>query len=166
MSDTQSLIYCSYFIKKLFHKIPAQSILTPHPKEFDRLFGLHKSRESQIQTAIEKAKEYNVILVLKGHETIVTNGDLLLKNTTGNTGLAKGGSGDALTGLLTSLLAQKYEPWIAAQLGVYLHGLAADVAIQSQSQESLLITDVIECFGQAFNSIRECKVCPGGSNNF
>lgn len=132
-----------------------QTIITPHPKEFDRLFGIHTSRESRILTAIEKAKSLNLVVVLKGHRTIITDGDSLFINTTGNAGLAKGGSGDALTGIITSFLAQKYSPLVAAQLGVYLHGLAADIAIQSQSKESVLITDIIGCLGEAFNSIRK-----------
>ena len=94
--------------------------------------------------------KYGVIIVLKGHKTVIThNGDTVV-NSTGNAGLAKGGSGDALTGIITAFLAQGYQPFSAAKIGVYLHGLAADLALQQQSMESMLITDVIEYFGAAF----------------
>lgn len=137
-----------------FGKLPINSILTPHPKEFDRLFGNHFSTEERIQTAIKKANEYNCIIVLKGHETIITNGKETFKNTTGNSGLAKGGSGDALTGIILAFLAQGYEPINAAKLAVFIHGLSADITLQTQSQESMLITDVIENLGNAFKIIQ------------
>ncbi len=128
-------------------------VLTPHPKEFDRLFSEHNSESERRITAIQKAKELNCIIVLKGHKTFITDGIQTFENTTGNSGLAKGGSGDALTGMITSFLAQGYEPIHASILGVYLHGLAADITLQSQSEESMLITDVIENIGLAFKSL-------------
>ena len=128
-------------------------VLTPHPKEFDRLFSEHDSESERRITAIQKAKELNCIIVLKGHKTFITDGIQTFENTTGNSGLAKGGSGDALTGMITSFLAQGYTTLEAAKLGVYLHGLAADITLQSQSEESMLITDVIENIGLAFKSL-------------
>ena len=125
-------------------------ILTPHPKEFDRLFGEHHSESERRITAIQKAKELKGVIVLKGHKTFITDGTQNFENTTGNSGLAKGGSGDALTGMITSFLAQGYITLEAAKLGVYLHGLAADITLQTQSEESMLITDVIENLGLAF----------------
>ena len=136
--------------KDILPLINAGSILTPHPKEFDRLFGEHDSAEDRIQTAIQKAKELNIVIVLKDHKTIITYNDDTFQNTTGNAGLAKGGSGDALTGIITALVAQGYASFTAAKIGVYLHGLAADIAKQNQSMESMLITDVIEYLGKAF----------------
>ena len=130
--------------------LPIQSILTPHPKEFDRLFGEHISESERRNTAIQKSKELNCVIVLKGHKTFITDGIQNFENTTGNSGLAKGGSGDALTGMITSFLAQGYTTLEAAKLGVYLHGLAADITLQTQSEESMLITDVIENLGLAF----------------
>lgn len=135
-------------------KLPKKSILTPHEKEFDRLFGIHFSAEKRQQKAIEKAIELNCIIVLKSHKTFITNGKQSFQNTTGNSGLAKGGSGDALTGIITAFLAQGYEPINAAILGVYLHGLAADITLETQSEESMLITDVIQNLGKAFQKIR------------
>ena len=129
-------------------------VLTPHPKEFDRLFGEHHSESERRNTAIQKAKELNCVIVLKGHKTFITNGIQNFENTTGNSGLAKGGSGDALTGMITSFLAQGYTALEAAKLGIYLHGLAADITLQTQSEESMLITDVIENIGLAFKQIQ------------
>mgnify|MGYP000927874220 CR=1 FL=1 len=128
-------------------------VLTPHPKEFDRLFSEHNSEYERRITAIQKAKELNYIIVLKGHKTFITDGIQTFENTTGNSGLAKGGSGDALTGMITSFLAQGYTTLEAAKLGVYLHGLAADITLQSQSEESMLITDVIENIRLAFKHL-------------
>jgi hydroxyethylthiazole kinase-like uncharacterized protein yjeF len=141
--------------KKLWDKIPENSILTPHPKEFDRLFGTHNNVDARIETAIKKAQDYNIVIVLKGHKTLITSVGEAFLNTTGNAGLAKGGSGDALTGIITAFLAQGYAPFNAAKQGVYLHGLAADIALKKQSMESLLITDVIESLGKAFKKIED-----------
>ncbi len=128
-------------------------VLTPHPKEFDRLFSELNSESERRNTAIQKAKELNCVIVLKGHKTFITDGIQNFENITGNSGLAKGGSGDALTGIITSFLAQGYTTLEAAKLGVYLHGLAADITLQTQSEESMLITDVIENIGLAFKSL-------------
>lgn len=128
-------------------------ILTPHPKEFERLFGEHDSESERRNTAIKKAKELNCVIVLKGHKTFITDGIQTFENTTGNSGLAKGGSGDALTGMITSFLAQGYTTLESSILGVYLHGLAADITLETQSEESMLITDVIENIGLAFKSL-------------
>ena len=133
--------------------LPQKSILTPHVKEFDRLFGNHDSESERRETATTKAKELQLIIVLKGHKTFITNGEKSFENSTGNSGLAKGGSGDALTGIIAALLAQGYEPLNAALLGVYLHGLAADITLETQSEESMLITDVIENLGKAFTKL-------------
>jgi len=134
--------------------LPAQTIITPHAGEFDRLFGVHQNPDDRIATAINKAREHDIILVLKSHHTAIITRDEVFYNTTGNAGLAKGGSGDALTGIITSFLAQGYLPVNAAKLGVYLHGIAADITLQEQSMESMLITDVIDNFGKAFELIR------------
>ena len=134
-------------------QLPKNSILTPHPKEFDRLFGNHNIEEERRKTANAKAKEFNCIIVLKGHKTFITNGTASFENSTGNVGLAKGGSGDALTGIILAFLAQGYEPIQAAKLAVFIHGLSADITLQTQSEESMLITDVIDNLGKAFQKI-------------
>ncbi len=128
-------------------------VLTPHPKEFDRLFGTHLTHEARIGTAVKKALELNTVMVLKSHQTIITDGHHIYINTTGNAGLAKGGSGDALTGMITSFIAQGYSLLHASILGVYLHGLAADITLETQSEESMLITDVIQNIGKAFKQL-------------
>lgn len=140
--------------KQWCNKLPGKSIITPHIKEFDRLFGNHDSESERRQTALAKAKELRLIIVLKGHKTFITDGEKSFENATGNSGLAKGGSGDALTGIITAFLAQNYEPLNAALLGVYIHGLAADITLETQSRESMLITDVIENLGNAFKKIQ------------
>ena len=129
--------------------------MTPHLKEFDRLFGNHFSESERRTKAETKATELNAIIVLKGNKTFITDGKQTFENTTGNSGLAKGGSGDALTGIITAFLAQGYEPIDAAVLAVYIHGLAADITLETQSEESMLITDVIENLGKAFKNIQK-----------
>lgn len=135
---------------ELVNKIPANSVLTPHHREFDRVFGDHKTKEARIKTATQKAKALKLVIVLKGAPTLITCGGKNYFNSSGNAGLAKGGSGDALSGVITSLLAQAYKPVEAARLGVYIHGLAADTCLAHQSTESMLISDVIENLGKAF----------------
>ncbi|HSH64651.1 MAG TPA: NAD(P)H-hydrate dehydratase [Bacteroidia bacterium] len=139
--------------KLLLKKLPVATILTPHPKEFDRLFGNHKTETERMHKAIEIASLYNIVMVLKGAKTIITCNGFAVASKSGNAGLAKGGSGDALTGMITALLAQGYTSFTAAKIGVYLHGLAANIALKKQSMESMLISDVIECIGQAFKKI-------------
>ncbi|HJW15654.1 MAG TPA: NAD(P)H-hydrate dehydratase [Flavisolibacter sp.] len=140
--------------KDLLSHIPADSILTPHPKEFDRLFGDHANDFERINTASIKASELKCIVVLKGHHTIVaTPGGQIFFNSTGNAGMAKGGSGDVLTGILTALKAQGYESEQAAILGVYIHGLAGDLAASKLSMESMLASDIIEALSIAFPQI-------------
>ena len=143
--------------KKMLDKIPAHSIITPHPKEFDRLFGNHTSKDERKETAIKIAKQLNILIILKGHHSFVTNGNNHFSNTNGNSGLAKGGSGDALTGLIIGLLAQGYESLHAALIAVYIHGLAADITLQNQSMETMIITDAIANFGAAFKKLFETE---------
>lgn len=138
---------------QLLEQLPPNCILTPHPKEFDRLFGDHTDEFERWNTAIEKSVSLNCVVVLKGHHTLVAAKGKGYFNTTGNAGLAKGGSGDALTGIITALLAQQYQPEDAAKLGVYLHGLAADVAIADQSYETLLASDVSSNLAKAFKML-------------
>jgi len=136
------------------HKIPAGSVLTPHPKEFDRLFGLQNNEFDRVEKALQLTREYPFIIVLKGHHTLIASAGRGWFNQTGNAGLAKGGSGDVLTGIIATLLAQQKTPLNAAIAAVYLHGLAADLALENQSMESLLATDVIDRLGNAFHYIR------------
>lgn len=140
---------------ELLNKLPKESIITPHPKEFDRLFGKHENDQERMLSAISNAKKYNIVIVLKGHQTLITHNGISYFNTNGNAGLAKADSGDALTGIITAFLSQGYSSLNAALLGVYIHGLTADLTLKNQSMESMLITDVINNLGIAFNSLRK-----------
>lgn len=135
----------------LLHKIPPFSILTPHLKEFERLFGKTKNDFDRLEMAKTRAAELNVIILLKGHHSFVAMpGGKAYFNATGNPGMATAGSGDVLTGILTGLLAQGYTPEKAALLGVYLHGLAGDIAASRKSQEAMIASDITEHIGEAF----------------
>jgi NAD(P)H-hydrate epimerase len=135
----------------LIAKLPKGSILTPHPKEFARLFGENTNSMVQVDHARIQAMRYNINIVLKGRHTavITSNGDCWY-NMTGNPGMATAGAGDVLTGIITGLYAQGYEPHEAAIMGVYLHGLAGDYAAISQSKEAMIAGDIIENLGKAF----------------
>ena len=140
--------------KDLLQLIPPGSILTPHPKEFERLFGETANEFDRVLLALQKAKELNCIIVLKGHHTFIATSDGSgFFNSTGNPGMATAGSGDVLTGILTGLLAQGYSSKESAILGVYLHGLAGDIAAKEQSMEALVAGDLIDYLGSAFLQI-------------
>jgi ADP-dependent NAD(P)H-hydrate dehydratase / NAD(P)H-hydrate epimerase len=138
----------------LYKSIPAHSIITPHPKEFERLFGKSDSDFDRMNLALSKAKELNIYIVLKGHYTFIASPDGQgFFNSTGNAGMATAGAGDVLTGIITGLLAQKYSPLNAAIFGVYLHGLAGDIAAKNISEEALIADDIIENTGKGFKEI-------------
>ena len=138
----------------LLELIPQNSILTPHPKEFDRLAGTSDSSYERLYKAMEFAKSTKTYLILKGRYTAVCTpeGECWF-NPTGNPGMATAGSGDVLTGILLGLLAQSYTPVEASLLGVFLHGLAGDIALEDNSEESLLSGDIIRYIGMAFKEI-------------
>ncbi len=135
--------------------LPADSILTPHPRELDRLVGHCTSSFERMHRARQLAIDHHVFVVVKGHysQICTPTGDVLF-NPTGNPGMATAGSGDVLTGIITSLLAQGYLPAEAAQLGVYLHGLAGDLAAEALCEESLIASDIIEYLPMAFKKLR------------
>ena len=135
----------------LLNKIPANTILTPHPKEFERLFGKPNDDFHRMELALEKAAFYKIIIVLKGHHTfIATPEGKGYFNSTGNAGMATGGTGDVLTGIITSLVAQGYKPEHAAIAGVHIHGLAGDLAAACLSPEALVASDIVDYLGNAF----------------
>ncbi len=138
-------------LQEVFARRPGL-VLTPHPGEFGRLTGLD-TRQVQAhrqQLALEYAATHRLVLVLKGHGTIVTDGRRLFINSTGNPGMATGGCGDVLTGLIAALLAQGLEPFAAAQLGVFLHGLAGDLARDRLSETGLIASDLLHDLPLAF----------------
>ena len=100
------------------------------------------------------AKEHDLIVVLKGHETIVTDGPRIYRNNTGNPGMATGGSGDVLTGMIAALIGQGLSALEAAQLGVYVHGLSGDIAAKELGQVSLIATDLLDFLPQAFKQVQ------------
>jgi hydroxyethylthiazole kinase-like uncharacterized protein yjeF len=126
-------------------------ILTPHSFEFDRLTQTHQSDAERIRTQVDFSKEHKVIVLLKGsHTSITTPEGQLYFNTTGNSGMATAGSGDVLTGVITSLCAQGYTPEMAAVLGAYLHGYAGDCAAIKYSKTSMIASDIIQCLSDFF----------------
>lgn len=130
-----------------------KTILTPHPKELERLIGKWNSDEEKLDKTKAFSKQYHVIVVMKGAPTVVIDGDAVYKNSTGNAALATAGSGDVLTGIITSLVAQSYEPITAAILGVYLHGLTADIALPKTGRHAFIASDIINYLGEAFLTI-------------
>ena len=140
--------------EKLLNKIIAESILTPHPKEFERLFGKTTTDEERTELALQMAEQHKIFIVLKGHHTLIATPDKKAWfNTTGNAGMATGGSGDVLTGILTGLLAQGYSSLETCLLGVYLHGLAGDIAAHKLSQNAMIAGDIIDNLGDAFKMV-------------
>lgn len=135
----------------LLAQLPAFSIITPHPAEFDRLFGTQPDDFARIETARKSAARLGIIIILKGHHTLIAMpGGNAFFNSTGNPGMATGGSGDVLSGIITGLLAQQYVPEQAALLGVFLHGLAGNCAAKRRSEEALIAGDIVDYLGEAY----------------
>lgn len=141
--------------KDLLHALPPHTILTPHPKEFDRMFGDSTDSMRRADVARAMAMRYNIIIVLKDRYTFIAAPDgACYYNTSGNAGLATGGSGDVLLGMITGLSAAKYAPLHAALLGVWLHGAAAEDLLKQQSVESVVAGDIAEEIGSAFKRLQ------------
>ncbi len=135
----------------LLRSIPPRSIITPHVVEFDRLFGEHNTDEERLKKAIEVSRLYNITIVLKGHYTMTVRPDgTVYVNSSGNAGMATAGSGDALTGVIAALIAQGYAADWAVVMGVYLHGLAGDLAAQDHGTYGMVATDLVDNIGKAF----------------
>jgi ADP-dependent NAD(P)H-hydrate dehydratase len=136
--------------KKWFSLLPPKTILTPHKKELERLIGTWQSEEKKLEKVIQFSLEHDLVVVVKGAPTLVIYHSEIYQNTTGNQALATAGSGDVLSGIITSLLAQNYEPKNASILGVYLHGLTADIAAPEVSYQAFIASDIINYLGKAF----------------
>ena len=137
---------------ELLRKFKRVPILTPHPGEFVRAFGGTKPQtdSERKRRAMEVAREFRIILVLKGHRTVTAEpGGKISVNPTGNPGMATGGTGDVLTGIIAALLGQGMNPFDTARFGVYLHGLAGDLAVRKLGEVSLVAGDLIEFLAQA-----------------
>lgn len=140
---------------ELLNQLPANSILTPHPKEFKRLVGPAENDYHRLELLKEFCQKYTCYVVLKGgHTCIGTPDGELYFNCTGNPGMATGGTGDALTGIITALVAQKYTPLQACLVGIYIHGLAGDLAKGELGEEALLASDLINQLGKAFLKLK------------
>jgi len=140
----------------LLQKLPKDSILTPHPKEFERLFGSTEDQFERLALLSAKAVELQGYILLKGRFSAMACPDgAVYFNPTGNPGMATAGSGDVLTGILTGLLSQGYTPKAALLLGTWLHGLAGDLAADDISEESLIAEDIINYLGQAYLQLRK-----------
>lgn len=140
--------------KGWLNHLPAGSILTPHPKEFERIAGTSSDDFARHQLQKEFSAHYNVYIVLKGANTCITSpGGEAWFNTSGNPGMAKGGSGDVLTGIITGILAQRYSPLEACLLGVFVHGLAGDLAAQALGETGMKAGDLVTWLPQAFSRL-------------
>ncbi len=133
----------------------AQVVLTPHLKEMSRLnrMSVQEIAEKREEVALNFAREYSCTVVLKGKNTVVTDGDRLFINPTGNPGMAKGGSGDVLSGIIASLMAQGVGVFESACLGVYIHGLSGDIASSRLSKTSMLPSDIVSCLCDTFKEL-------------
>ncbi len=141
--------------KSFLKMLPEGSILTPHPGEFKRLTGFWNDDFEKLEQQIALSEEYKIFIVLKGANTSISTPEgKIYFNSTGNPGMATGGTGDVLTGMITSFLGQGYVPREAAILGVYLHGLAGDIAADFLGHECLMASDIIDYLPQAFREIR------------
>lgn len=133
--------------------VPKGSVLTPHPKEFERLVGKCSSDAERLDKAKMLSSRHQVVLVLKGAPTKILWQNDIFENTTGNSALATAGSGDVLTGMITSLIAQSYHPLDAAIIAVYLHGKTADIAIPETGTQAFIASDIINYIGKAYLSL-------------
>lgn len=139
-------------------KTPSR-VITPHPGEFARLSGksIDDVQANRVSSSAEFAKQHSLIVVLKGPQTVVTDGVQVYINDTGNSGMATGGSGDVLTGLLAAVLAQGVPVFDAACVAVWLHGAAGDSAADAFSREAMIASDLPQHFGRAWRKIRSLK---------
>ncbi len=139
---------------ELLKSLPRRSILTPHPGEFKRLVGEWDNDHERLEKQLAFSRDYDCIVILKGANTSISRSDGFVSfNSTGNPGMATAGSGDVLTGIILGLLCQRYSPWDAARLGVYLHGLAGDIKVMEKGLEGLIASDIIEGLSPAFRSL-------------
>ena len=138
----------------LLRSIPPRSIITPHAVEFDRLFGEHNTDEERLKKAIDVSKLYNITIVLKGHYTMTVRPDSkIYVNSSGNAGMATPGSGDVLTGVISALIAQNYPADWSVVLGVYIHGLAGDLAAQIHGTYGMVASDIVDNLGKAIMEV-------------
>ena len=136
--------------KELLKLLPKNSILTPHPGELKRLVGEWKDDYDKLRKVKKFSEKYQVVVIIKGYYTATVYGDKIYINTTGNPGMATAGSGDALSGIITGLLSQRYDPLLASVFGVYLHGAAGDMAAGQMGYEAIMAGDIIDNLSEAY----------------
>lgn len=141
--------------KEWLEMLPKQAVLTPHLKELERLIGKWNSHSDRMDKVQSFSKAFDVIVVVKGAPTFIVYKTSVFENTSGNQALATAGSGDVLTGIITGLLAQGYNPLDAAVLGVYLHGMTADIAVPETGYHAFIASDIIAYLGKAFLSLEK-----------
>ncbi len=135
--------------KELLHLLPKKTVLTPHPKELERLIGVWENDYDKIERVKTLCKDYDLIIIVKGSNTMIVSSDAIYFNQSGNNALATGGSGDVLTGIITGLIAQGYEPLNATLLGVYLHGKTADIYIETKPAETFVASEIVNLLPKA-----------------
>jgi hydroxyethylthiazole kinase-like uncharacterized protein yjeF len=150
--DADGLNMLSYN-KEWLKLLPQSTILTPHPKELERLMGVWEDDFDKIEKIKAFSTEYNIIIVAKDARTMIVNKEDVYINATGNAALATGGSGDVLTGIITGLLAQSYTPVDAAVFGVYLHGFTADIAVPETGMQTFTASTILEYMAKAYLKI-------------
>jgi hydroxyethylthiazole kinase-like uncharacterized protein yjeF len=143
--------------KDFLKLLPEGTVLTPHPKELERLIGPWKNDFEKLDKVQALVKEHNLILVLKGAYSFTITPEDIYINTTGNPGMATAGSGDVLTGIITAFISQGYEPLRAAVIGVYLHARAGDLAAEKMSYEGVIAGDIASHTGAAILDLFETK---------
>lgn len=144
--------------KEALQYLPESTILTPHPKELERLMGSWDNDFEKLHKMKAFSTRYGVVLVAKDAHTLIVDGESVYVNATGNAALATGGSGDCLTGIITGLLAQGYPPADAAIVGVYLHGLTSDIGVKETGTQAFTASDILHYLGKAYLKIEsECR---------
>ena len=138
-----------------FTELNKNTIITPHPREMSRLLNVETSEilSNREKYVLEAAKKFKCIAILKGKDTLVTDGEDIYTNKTGSSALAKAGTGDVLTGMISGLLAQSKNSLYSAAAGVYLHGLTADIAENLTTKYGLLASELIDCIPQSIMKI-------------
>ncbi len=145
----------------LLSMLPPRTIITPHIGEFDRLFGDQPTSEARLKKAIEVAKHYEIVIVLKGHHTMIvrpSGNQIVYFNSTGNAGMATAGAGDVLTGVIAGFLAQGIQPENAAALGVFVHGRAGDIASEELGEYGVIASDISDRLGRAIKDVIDRKI--------
>lgn len=141
--------------KELLKLLPKNSVLTPHPGELKRLIGEWKNDYDKLEKVKKFSEKHEVVVVIKGAYSITIYGDKMYINTTGNPGMATAGSGDALSGIITGLLSQGYDPLLSSVFGVYMHGLAGDIAAEQMGYEAIMAGDIIDNLAEAYLDLFE-----------